>query len=435
MIQIQNVLLRHVGQPDSHTLDAYRRSGGYEALRKALALPAAKVTEEVTQSGLRGRGGAGFPTGRKWQFVPKDTGKPVYLCVNADESEPGTFKDRQILEHDPHALLEGIAICCHAIDARLAYVYVRCELTLAIRRLQAAVHEAYDAGLLGEDALGEGRRLDVLVHVGAGAYICGEETGLLNSLEGRRPYPRIKPPFPAVAGLFQCPTIVNNVETIATLPPILERGASWFRSMGTEKDPGLRLFGVSGNVRKPGIVEAAIGFPLRELLEGPCGGPHPGRRFKAVLPGGSSSAYLTAEELDVSMDSESLAAAGTMMGSAGVIVLDDAQCIVEATWNLASFYTHESCGQCTPCREGIHWVEKILRRSVTGESRAGDVDLMLDLCGQIGGRTVCALADGAVMPIASALRKFRDEFEAHRGRADCPVRGGTHTVLSGAHDS
>jgi NADH-quinone oxidoreductase subunit F len=433
VIALQNVLLRGAGDPGAKTLESYRSRGGYGTLERVLRTSTPEqVTAEVTRSGLRGRGGAGFPTGRKWSFVPKNTGKPVYLCVNGDESEPGTFKDRQILEWDPHLLLEGSLLTCYAIGARVGYLYLRCEFAQGIRTLHGALREAYAAGLVGRSILGTGFDCDLVVHVGAGAYICGEETGLLNSLEGRRPYPRIKPPFPAVEGLFQCPTIVNNVETIATVVPILERGADWFRGMGTEKDPGLRLYCVSGAVRRPGVFEAAIGFPLRSLLDGPCGGPLAGRKFKAVLPGGSSSAYLTADELDVAMDSESLAKAKTMMGSAGVIVLDDRHCLVEATWNLARFYAHESCGQCTPCREGIHWVEKVLRRIEHGGRRPEDLPLLDDLVENIGGRTVCALADGAVMPIGSALRKFRSEFEAHEPGRPCPVRAVREIAGAGA---
>jgi len=423
-LETVQVLSTRFGKEGGETLESYRADGGYDVwldLLEARPDPD-EVTATVKASGLSGRGGAGFSTGMKWGFVPKDTGRPVYLCVNGDESEPGTFKDRQILEDDPHQLLEGVAVTCYAIRAKVAYVYLRCEFALGMRRVQAAIDEAYAAGLLGKDVRGSGVDLDVYLHMGGGAYICGEETSLLNSIEGRRPYPRNKPPFPAVEGLFGCPTIINNVETIANVPHIWRNGAEWYAGLGHEKDPGVRLWCVSGHVERPGVFEIETGFPLQALLDGPCGGIRGGRALKAVIPGGSSSKVLTAEEVaTVRMDKPSMTGHGSSLGSAGIIVLDETTSMVDAVLNLMKFYAHESCGQCTPCREGTPWVVKVLQRIAGGRGRSEDLELLLDIADNMEGRTVCALADGACWPLTSIIEKFRHEFEAlvpGAGRAD-----------------
>ena len=415
MITENKVLSARFGKPQSWTLASYRKDGGYETWLATLKSkrPPAELTAEVKASGLKGRGGAGFSTGTKWSFVPKGTGKPVYLCVNGDESEPGTFKDRQILEFDPHLLLEGVGLTCYAIGAHTAYVYLRCEFADGIRKVQAAIDEAYAAKLFGKDVSGSGFDLDVHLHIGAGAYICGEETSLLNSIEGVRPYPRNKPPFPAVEGLFGCPTIINNVETIANIPVILKRGAAWYAGLGCKEDPGARLWCVSGHVNKPGVFEIDTGFRLQELIDGPCGGMRGGKALKAVIPGGSSSKVLTADEVrQVTMDTPGIRKFDSSLGSAGIIVLDEDTCMVDAVLNLMKFYAHESCGQCTPCREGTPWVVRILDRIASGRGRLEDLSLLEDIADNMEGRTVCALADGACWPLVSIVRKFRHEFEA-----------------------
>ncbi|MGQ0554059.1 MAG: NADH-quinone oxidoreductase subunit NuoF [Planctomycetota bacterium] len=411
------VLSARFGKPQSWTLASYRADGGYETFLGALksGRKPEELVAEVKASGLKGRGGAGFSTGTKWTFIPKSTTKPIYLCVNGDESEPGTFKDRQILEHDPHELLEGVGLTCYAIGAHTAYVYLRCEFALGIRRVQAAIDEAYAAGLFGQNIGGSGFSLDVRLHIGAGAYICGEETSLLNSIEGVRPYPRNKPPFPAVEGLFGCPTIINNVETIANIPHILKRGAAWYAALGHKEDPGARLWCVSGHVNRPGVYELETGFKLQELLDSPqfCGGMRGGRKLKAVIPGGSSSRVLTAAEVAVAtMDVPGMRKLNSSLGSAGIIVLDESTDMVSAVLNLMTFYAHESCGQCTPCREGTPWVVKVLRRLNSGKGRLEDLELLLDIADNMEGRTVCALADGACWPLVSIVEKFRHEFEA-----------------------
>jgi len=422
IIHETNFLLERVREEGSETIRYYEGRGGYGALRKALKLSPAEVTATVKDSGLRGRGGAGFPTGVKWGFLPKGGEKPVYLVVNADESEPGTFKDRVFLELDPHLLLEGIAISAYAIGAHQAFVYVRGEFVRQAQSLERAAAEARAKGYLGKNILGSGFDLEVVVHSGAGAYVCGEETGLIESLEGKRGYPRLKPPFPANVGVFGCPTIVNNVETLCNVPAIVERGASWYRTLGTEKSPGTRIFGVSGHVRRPGIYELPMGVPLRELVETWCGGVRSSYTLKAVIPGGSSVPVIRADELDkVNMDFESCAAAGTMLGSAGVIVLDESVCMVDTGLNLARFYAHESCGQCTPCREGCWWMAGILRRLEHGTGSLQDVDLLLDICDNMFFKTICPLADAAAMPIESYVKKFRAEFEQHVKLGRCPV--------------
>lgn len=408
------VITKNFNLPDSHTLAVYESTGGYQSARKVLAMKPADVIAEVKNSGLRGRGGAGFPAGMKWGFVPTNTGKPTYLCVNADESEPGTFKDRPILEKDPHRVIEGAIITAYAIGSHRSYIYIRGEFDLSRRRMESALKEAYAKGYLGKNIFGLGYDLDLHLHQGAGAYICGEETALLNSLEGNRGYPRIKPPFPAIEGLFGCPTVVNNVETVAAIPYILEKGAAAYKKMGTEKSPGTKLFSVSGPVVKQGIYEVELGLPMRKFINEYCGGMKPGKILKAVIPGGSSMPVLNAQEVeDVNLDYESIQAKGSLLGSGGMIVISEETCMVWALENLARFYSHESCGQCSPCREGTGWAYKILQRMVQGESSAKDIQVLLDIGKNMAGKTICVLADSLSMPIASYIGKFRNEFEMH----------------------
>jgi NADH-quinone oxidoreductase subunit F len=418
------LLLRHRTIPGGlRSIDAYLQHGGYEATRKALTgHTPEQLVEMVKASNLRGRGGAGFPTGMKWSFLPKQTEKPVYLCVNADESEPGTFKDREIMEFDPHQLLEGIVITCFAIRSKTAYIYIRGEMLAGYDVLWEAVREAYAKGFLGKNILGTGFDCDVVVHRGAGAYICGEETGLIESLEGKRAYPRIKPPFPAVYGLFGCPTIVNNVETLACVPHIVMRGADWFRGIGPEKSPGPKLFCVSGHVARPGVYELPMGTPLREIIYDHCGGIPNGRKLKAVIPGGASMPVFRPDEIDVPMDMDSVQKAGSFLGSAGIMVMDESVCMVWATLNLAHFFHHESCGQCTPCREGTGWFEKVLHGIEYGGADPRDADLLLDIAGNMMGNTICALADAAAMPVRAFVTKYRAEFEEHIRLGRCPMR-------------
>lgn len=408
----ERIFTRNFHLEDSHTLGMYRETGGYTAIAKALRMEPAAITEEVKRSNLRGLGGAGFPTGTKWSFIPKGSAAPKYLVVNADEGEPGTFKDRYILERDPHAVIEGMLIAARAIDSHLGFVYIRGEYVRPWRIFSGAVQEAYGAGLLGKGIQGSGFEFDVVVHRGAGAYICGEETGLLSSLEGKKGWPKIKPPFPAIKGAFGQPTIVNNVETLAAVPHIINRGGEWFARLGTKTQGGTRLFSVSGHVVKPGVVEAPVSITLRSLIHDECGGIPNGRRLKAVVPGGSSAAILTADEIDVTMDVDGLKNAGTMAGSAGVIVMDDTVSIPEALLVVARFYAHESCGQCTPCRESTGWIYKIARRIVEGKGRKEDLDTILDVAKRGAGTTICAFYDGAVGPYISYVEKFREEFEA-----------------------
>jgi NADH-quinone oxidoreductase subunit F len=399
------VLMRNFDNPNSHTLAAYRASGGYTAWEKAKGMEPAAITEEVKKSNLRGLGGAGFPTGTKWSFVPKNHTGPVYLVINADEGEPGTFKDRYILERDPHALIEGMLIAARAIRSALGFVYIRGEYVQPWRVFSGAVKEAYEAGLLGTG-------FDVVVHRGAGAYICGEETGLLSSLEGKKGWPKIKPPFPAVKGAFGQPTIVNNVETISCVPPIINRGAEWFAGLGTKSEGGTRMYSVSGRVKKPGVYEASCAVTLRQLIYDYAGGVSHTGRLKAVIPGGASAAVLTADEIDVPMDVDGLKTVGSMIGSAGVIVMDESVSMPEAFLVLARFYAHESCGQCTPCRESTGWIYKMIHRIVDGHGRKDDLDTILDVAKRGAGTTICAFYDGAVGPYLSYIEKFRGEFEA-----------------------
>ena len=416
MSETPKILLGNIGVEDSHTLAVYRSRGGYTALEKALrGLEPRQVLETVKDSGLRGRGGAGFPTGVKWGFVPQDSGKPVYFLVNADESEPGTFKDRAILDFDPHLMIEGTILSSYAVNSHDAYIYIRGEYGWLVDRVQTAVDEAYEAGLLGKDILGSGYDLELIVHKGAGAYICGEETGLINSLEGRKGQPRIKPPFPAVVGFLGAPTVVNNVETVAAVPWILNHGADAYRAVGTEKSPGTKLFSLSGPVKRPGVYEVPLGLPLRELIFGEDYGQGmvQGIELKACIPGGSSVPVLTAEEsMRAKLDYESLAEVGTMLGSGGAIVIGDDAKMPEVLKVILQFYHHESCGQCTPCREGTGWLDMILDRMLAGEGRPDDLELIERLCQNMAGTTICVLADAAVMPARSFIAKFKEEFEA-----------------------
>jgi NADH-quinone oxidoreductase subunit F len=409
---------------ENHTLTTYAESGGYSSLAKIFGMKPDEVTEEVKKSGLRGRGGAGFPTGMKWSFVPRNIDKPKYLCVNADEGEPGTFKDRLILEFDPHALIEGIIACCYAVGIHTAYVYIRGEYDAQIARFSGAVREAYESGYLGKSVKGSnGFALDIVVHRGAGAYICGEETGLIESLEGKKGQPRPKPPFPAVIGVFGCPTVVNNVETLAALPWIINNGADAYAAIGTEKSKGTMLFSISGMVERPGVYEGEFGVNLWDFIEKSTGGVKGAKKLKAVIPGGSSAAILTAEEArGVKLDYESIAAAGSMVGSGAIMVLDEDTCVVKALEVVLRFYAHESCGQCPPCREGTYWLYEIVHRIREGKGRPEDIDLMLSICPDMMGRTVCVLADSAAIPAASYIKKFRHEFQAYIDRAHQPER-------------
>ena len=407
------VISEAFGDPGARTLEGARARGRYQALEKALATGPDEITNVVKASGLRGRGGAGFPTGVKWSFMPREKTGPHYLCCNADESEPGTFKDRELLRWDPHQLIEGCLIACHAIRSEHAYVYCRGEFFEATQVLARAVEDAYEAGICGEDVVGSGQRIDVTVHVGAGAYICGEETGLMNSLEGRRGLPRIKPPFPAAAGAFGKPTTVNNVETLCAVPHIVTHGADWYRQWGTEKSTGTKLFCVSGHVRKPGNYELPLGFPMMELIEDVCGGMRNGNKLKAVIPGGSSVPILSAEECrSCSLDYEGVIAAGSMLGCASVIVMDETADVVKQVRRMAQFYAHESCGQCTPCREGSSWVTKILRRIEDGRGTEEDLDALVEITDQMTGTTICVLSDSVAAPVQSSIRKFRGEYLA-----------------------
>ena len=419
------VLSTRLDEPDGTWWDPYVASGGYVAAKKALlSMKPEQIIDEVSKSNLRGLGGAGFPTARKWSFIPKNSPKPKYLVVNGDEGEPGTFKDRYILERDPHALLEGMIIAAYAIGSHKAYVYVRGEYFRSAERFGRAVQEAYAHGWLGKNIQGSGFDLDVVIHRGAGAYICGEETALLSSLEGGKGFPKLKPPFPAISGLFHCPTIVNNVETLACVPFILREGAERFAGIGTPKQGGTRLFCVSGHVNRPGVYEAPVSVTLRELIEGHAQGVRGGRTLKAVIPGGISAKVLTAAEIDVSMDFDSLMAAGSMAGSGGVIVMDDTTCMLEALQSASKFFAHESCGQCSPCREGTGWVYRILRRISEGKGRLRDLDDLLGIARDMEGKTICVFADAAAWPIQSYITKFREEFEEHIRTGTCPVRSG-----------
>jgi NADH-quinone oxidoreductase subunit F len=420
------VLTTHVSEPNSPTLAFYvKQARGYQGLRKALTMKPGDVIEQVKASGLRGRGGAGFPTGLKWQFVLKDTPKPKYLCCNADESEPGTFKDHVLMERNPHLLIEGCAISCYAIGAKVAYIYIRGEFWHVQEQLEIAIDEAYKAGFLGKNVLGSGFDCDVYMHRGAGAYEAGEETALIESLEGKRAQPRIKPPFPAVAGLYQCPTAVNNVETLCNVPLIVMNGPEWFASLGPEKNGGPKLYCISGHVKRPGTYEASMHTTLRELIYGEqyAQGMLGGRAFKAIIPGGSSVPLLIEEHLDTPASFDHVQKAGSLLGSAGLIVLDESVCMVWLAMNLLHFYRHESCGKCTPCREGGDWLYKLLQRLERGEGRMKDIDLLFGVANNIIGKTLCAFGDAAATPVLTTLKLFRNEFEAHvrEGRCTLPA--------------
>ena len=413
------------------TLPSYEDQGGYQALKKALGMAPEAIVEEVKESGLRGRGGAGFPTGMKWSFIPQDNPKPKYLVVNADESEPGTCKDIPLMMASPHTLVEGVIISSFAIRANTAFIYIRGEVLHVIRRVQAAVAEAYAAGHLGKDIHGSGYDLDVVVHAGAGAYICGEETALLEGLEGRRGQPRLRPPFPAVAGLYASPTVINNVESIASVPSIIEHGREWFASMGTEKSKGYGIFSLSGHITKPGQYEAPLGITLRQLID-LAGGVRDGHRLKFWTPGGSSTPLLTDEHLDVPLDFEAVGAAGSMLGTRALQIFDETTCVVRAVLRWTEFYKHESCGKCTPCREGTWWLVQVLAKLERGIGSEADLDLLLDQCDNIMGRSFCALADGAVSPIQSSIKYFRDEYVAHLTHGGCPFDPAASTLFARA---
>ncbi len=423
------VLTDNWGSERSWTLAAYEAQGGYRALKKALAMEQADIITAVKDSGLRGRGGAGFPTGMKWSFIPQDNPKPKYLVVNADESEPGTCKDIPLMMATPHTLVEGVIISSYAIRANTAFIYIRGEVLHVIRRVQAAVTEAYAAGHLGKDIHGTGYDLDVVVHAGAGAYICGEETALLEGLEGRRGQPRLRPPFPAVAGLYASPTVINNVESIASVPSIIDHGAEWFASMGTEKSKGYGIFSLSGHVTSPGQYEAPLGITLRELID-LAGGIRHGHELKFWTPGGSSTPILTAAHLDVPLDFEGVGAAGSMLGTRALQIFDETTCVLRAVLRWTEFYKHESCGKCTPCREGTWWLVQTLGALEKGQGSESDLELLLDQCDNILGRSFCALADGAVSPISSSIEHFREEYLAHLAHGGCPFDPAASTLFA-----
>jgi NADH-quinone oxidoreductase subunit F len=424
-VGLRELLFERAEGADLTRLSEYEKAGGYKALRKALRMEPAKVIDELLAAGVRGRGGAGFPMGRKASFLPKpdQTTKPIYLVVNADESEPGTFKDREIMLRLPHMVVEGALIASYAIQAKTAFVYIRGEYLTEYEVMRAALEEAHGRGLVGANILGSGYAVSIVLHRGAGAYICGEETGLLESLEGKRGQPRTKPPFPAIAGLYAAPTLINNVETLATVPRILELGGARYAELGVENSTGTRVFSLSGNVARPGNYELELGTSLRELVFDIGGGIPDGRRLKAVIPGGSSVPVLTASEIDTPLDFDSMAKAGSMLGSGAVIVIDDRCCMVQLGLRVAQFYQHESCGKCTPCREGTRWMTSILERIEAGHAAQGELDLLLNVCDRILGNCLCPLGDAAAMPVASYVAKFREEFQRHIEEGGCPFHG------------
>jgi NADH-quinone oxidoreductase subunit F len=414
-------LTPHVREPNCATIDFFLQRGGYEGLRTALTHTPDQVIEMVKASGLRGRGGAGFPTGMKWQFVDRKSTAPRYLTCNADESEPGTFKDHLLMERNPHLLLEGCVIACYAIGAKVAYIYIRGEFFHVQHVLEGAIAEAYAKGFLGPDILGSGFGCEIHIHRGAGAYEAGEETALLESLEGKRAQPRNKPPFPAVVGLYGCPTAVNNVETLCNVPLILKHGPEWFAGLGPEKNGGPKLYCISGHVKRPGVYEASMSVTLRELIEVEAGGVADGRTLKAVIPGGSSVPMLLPNQLDIPASFDGVQKAGSLLGSAGIIVLDDTTCMVWLAENLLRFYRHESCGKCTPCREGTDWLLRILAKIERGEGRPADLDLLSSIAGNVAGKTLCAFGDAAVTPVVTTLNHFRHEYEAHIRERHCTL--------------
>ncbi len=430
---MEPVLIKYVREPNSFTIDFYLQHEGYEALRTALGKKPEEIIDLVKASGLRGRGGAGFPTGMKWQFVDKKT-EPRYIVCNADESEPGTFKDHLLMERNPHLLIEGCAIGCYAIGAKVAYIYIRGEFLHVEHVLEKAIEEAYARGVIGKNIFGSGFDCDVYVHRGAGAYEAGEETALLESLEGKRAQPRNKPPFPAVVGVYGKPTAVNNVETLCNVPSIVSKGAEWYASLGPEKNGGPKLYCVSGHVKKPGVFEASMNITLRELIEGYAGGVREGRKLKAVIPGGSSVPILMPDQLDTQASFDAIQKAGSFLGSAAIVVLDDTTCMVWLAENLLHFYRHESCGKCTPCREGTDWLYKILRRIERGEGQMRDLDMLQSISNNIAGKTLCAFGDAAATPVQTTLKHFRHEYEAHirEGRCTLPADWRAHQPV-GAH--
>ena len=419
MSKLTPVLSANWDEADSFTITGYKRNGGYTAIAKALEMPADEVIQLVKDSGLRGRGGAGFPTGNKWGFIPQGDNKEHYFVVNADESEPGTCKDTPLMMANPHVLIEGIIIGSYAIRANYAFIYIRGEVAHVVRRVQQAIEDAYAAGLLGKNILGKGFDLELVLHVGAGAYICGEETALLDSLEGFRGQPRLRPPFPAIAGLYAKPTVVNNVESVASVPAIINNGVAWFTAMGTEKSKGFTLYSLSGHVNNPGQFEAPLGITLRQLLD-IAGGVRNGHKLKFWTPGGSSTPIFTDAHLDVPLDYEGVAAAGSMLGTKALQIFDETTCIVRAVLRWTEFYKHESCGKCTPCREGTWWLVQVLKDLEAGKGIEADLDKLLDLCDNIMGRSFCALADGAASPIISSLKYFRQEYLDHLAAGQCP---------------
>jgi NADH-quinone oxidoreductase subunit F len=427
---LKPVLSANWDEKDSFTIDGYKRHGGYEAAKKALAMDADAVIQLVKDSGLRGRGGAGFPTGMKWGFIPQNDGKEHYLVVNADESEPGTCKDMPLLMANPHVLIEGMIIASYAIRAKHAFVYLRGEVAHVARRVNAAIADAYKAGYLGKNIFGTDNDLELTLHIGAGAYICGEETALLDSLEGFRGQPRLRPPFPAIAGLYARPTVVNNVESISAVPAIVANGADWYQQFGTEKSKGMTLYSLSGHVANPGQFEAPLGITLRQLLD-MSGGMRAGHKLKFWTPGGSSTPMFTEEHLDVALDYEGVGAAGSMLGTKALQIFDETTCVVRAVLRWVEFYKHESCGKCTPCREGTWWLVQAMKDIETGKATEADLDKLLDLCDNILGRSFCALADGAVSPVSSSLKYFRDEYIAHINNKGCPFDPIASTLFAG----
>ena len=431
MSKLVSVLTSNWEKSDSFTISGYQRDGGYKALEKALKMKPDEVIQLVKDSGLRGRGGAGFPTGNKWGFIPQGDNKEHYLVVNADESEPGTCKDTPLLMANPHVLIEGIIIASYAIRANHAFIYIRGEIVHVVRRVQQAIEDAYKTKLLGKNILGSGFDLELTLHAGAGAYICGEETALLDSLEGFRGQPRLRPPFPAIAGLYAKPTVVNNVESIASVPAIIDKGVAWFTSMGTEKSKGFTLYSLSGHVKNPGQIEAPLGITLRELLE-IAGGIRAGHKLKFWTPGGSSTPIFTDQHLDIPLDYEGVAAAGSMLGTKALQIFDETTCIVRAVLRWTEFYKHESCGKCTPCREGTWWLVQALADLEAGRGSEADLDKLLDLCDNIAGRSFCALADGAAAPIISSLKYFRAEYLQHLQNGGCPFDPVAATLFQGS---
>jgi NADH-quinone oxidoreductase subunit F len=426
---MEKILFKHIDAPGQYRIDTYVRNGGYRALPKALKEHSPdELIEMVKKSGLRGRGGAGFPAGMKWGFVPKDSPKPRFLLCNADEGEPGTFKDRTLIENDPHQLIEGIIIAAYAIGAHRAFIYIRGEFYFGATRLEEAIGECYQKGYLGRNILGSGFDLDLSIYRGGGAYVCGEETSLMESIEGSRANPRLKPPFPAAVGLYQNPTVINNVETLSNLSHIILNGGEWYANIGMPKSTGTKIFSLSGHVNKPGNYELPMGVTLRELIYEHGGGIKNDRKLKAVIPGGVSTPVLTADLIDVKMDFDSLYEAGSLLGSGATIVMDETTCMVKVAYRISKFFEHESCGKCVPCREGTRWIRQIMGRIESGKGREEDIELLRDICSNIAGKTVCPLADGAVVPITSTIEKFRDEYEYHIKHKKCMVDLGERFV-------